>query len=71
MKNPLEQLAKWFDRATERQARHAAQRVSRRSVISTLGQAMVGALAVPLLPFDRSGEAYGAEPEERGVQEHH
>lgn len=62
MKNPLETLAKWFDRAAERQARHTAQRVSRRSVISTLGRAMVGALAVPLLPFDRSSEAYGAEP---------
>lgn len=62
MKNPFDRLATWFDRVGERQTRHTAQRVSRRSVISTLGQVMVGAVAVPLLPFDRSGEAYGAEP---------
>lgn len=62
MNNPFDKLTRWFDRIGERQTRRSAQRVSRRSVISTLGQAMVGALAVPLLPFDRSGAAYGAEP---------
>jgi len=62
VKNPLDLLAKWFDRAAERQTRHTAQRISRRSMISTVGKAMVGVLAVPLLPFDRSGEVHGAEP---------
>jgi methylamine dehydrogenase light chain len=61
VKNPFDLLAGWFDRAAERQARQAAQRISRRSILATLGQVMVGALAVPLLPFDRSGEAHGAE----------
>ena len=61
MKNPFDKFEAWFDRAAEKRARQSAQRVSRRSIVAMLGQAMVGALAVPLLPFDRSGEAFGAE----------
>lgn len=61
MKNPFDKFEAWFDRAAEQRARQSAQRISRRSIVAMLGQAMVGALAVPLLPFDRSGEAFGAE----------
>jgi len=35
--------------------------MGRRSVLATLGQIMVGAAAIPLLPFDRSGNASAAE----------
>ena len=62
MHNPFDKLEIWFDRATEKRARHSAQVISRRSLLAVLGQAMVGSLAIPLLPFDRSGEAQAAEP---------
>lgn len=51
----------WFDRWIERQARRTAQRTSRRSALATLGKAMVGGLALPVLPFDRSAHAAAAQ----------
>ena len=48
---------KWFDSVTEGSARHLARRLSRRSLLGSLGTALVGAAALPLLPVAR-----GAEP---------
>lgn len=50
----------WFDNLFEHQTRRAAQRVGRRSVLATLGKAMVGGMALPVLPFDRSAHAAAA-----------
>ena len=44
-----------LDEFTERAARRAARTVSRRSVVRRLGQFLVGAAAVPLLPVLRNG----------------
>ena len=50
----------WLDRFFEHQTRRAAQRTGRRSVLATLGKVMVGTMALPVLPFDRSAHAAGA-----------
>ncbi|AJG21870.1 methylamine dehydrogenase light chain [Cupriavidus basilensis] len=50
----------WMDRFFEHQTRRAAQRTGRRSVLATLGKVMVGTMALPVLPFDRSAHAAGA-----------
>ena len=50
----------WIDRFFEHQTRRAAQRTGRRSVLATLGKVMVGTMALPVLPFDRSAHAAGA-----------
>ncbi|EHP37920.1 amine dehydrogenase [Cupriavidus basilensis OR16] len=47
----------WIDRFFEHQTRRAAQRTGRRSVLATLGKVMVGTMALPVLPFDRSAHA--------------
>jgi methylamine dehydrogenase light chain len=57
VQNPFDRWLAWFDRAAEGGARRSAQRVGRRSVLSALGQGMVGAAVLPLLPFDRSHAA--------------
>ncbi|MFT3904769.1 MAG: methylamine dehydrogenase light chain [Steroidobacteraceae bacterium] len=58
----FEKLEIALDRTAERKARAQASSVGRRSFLSTLGKAMVGAAAVPMLPFDRFGEAQAAIP---------
>ena len=49
---------KWLDRFTERRVRRAAQLTSRRSAVAKVGAALVGSAVLPMLPFDRSGQAY-------------
>ncbi len=56
-------IAALFDNGTEAMTRFAAQRVGRRSVMTRIGQVMVGAAALPMLPFDRSGGRAHAEEE--------
>ena len=62
----------WFDRlahATEYTARGIARRTSRRGFIGTLGAAIVGSSALPLLPVARASSAGGggdAEPQSTG-----
>ncbi len=49
------------DRWLELSSRSLAQRTSRRGFLGTLGQALVGASVLPLLPIDRSSRAEAAE----------
>ena len=42
-----------FDRLLERSSRRCAQRISRRSLISMIGNAVVASAALPLLPVYR------------------
>ncbi len=52
----------WLDAAFEHSARAAAQRTSRRSALARIGRLLVGAsVALPVLPFDRSGHAATAQ----------
>lgn len=45
---------KWLDNWSERSSRRAAQQVSRRSSLVSIGRMLVGAaLTLPVLPFDR------------------
>jgi methylamine dehydrogenase light chain len=48
----------WLDRFTERRVRSAAQLTSRRSAVAKLGTVLVGGAVLPMLPFDRSNNAY-------------
>ena len=48
---------KIFDRLFEKQARHLAQRSSRRGLLKGLGGLLVGGAAVPLLPVSRAHAA--------------
>jgi methylamine dehydrogenase light chain len=54
-------LAALLDGKTERMTRFAAQQIGRRSVLTRVGQALVGAAVLPMLPFDRSGGRAHAE----------
>lgn len=65
MRNWLELVTGWLDRAAEGGARRSAQRIGRRNMLSTLGQVMVGAAVWPMLPFDRSGRAEAAEGDDK------
>ena len=47
---------KWLDRFIQRSARDLAQRSSRRSLLRSLGGALVGAASVPLLPVARAAD---------------
>ncbi len=51
---------RWFtnliDKLTERGVRRVAHSHGRRSLITRLGVALVGGAALPMLPFDRSGQ---------------
>ncbi len=53
-------LIDWFDRLAERRLRRVAHSHGRRSLITRLGVAMAGSAALPMLPFDRSGQFMGA-----------
>jgi methylamine dehydrogenase light chain len=60
----------WVDRLLERGARTLARRTSRRSFLTRLGGALVGAGTLPLLPVARAraaGDARVAAPDDRGV----
>ena len=46
-----------FDRLLERGSRRCAQRISRRSLISMIGNAVVASAALPLLPVYRKAQA--------------
>jgi methylamine dehydrogenase light chain len=49
---------KWLDDVIERSTRAAAQRTSRRGALARMGRLMLGsAIALPVLPFDRSAHA--------------
>src|SRR4051794_36270551 len=52
---------KWIDSIAEKSARAVARRTSRRSFAASVGAMLTGAALLPLLPFDRSGRALGAE----------
>ena len=53
----------WFDKFFERRSRSVAHNTSRRSAITRVGKLVVGtAFALPVLPFDRIGQAQAAEP---------
>ncbi len=52
---------KWLDRLTEVSARTMARRLSRRSVLASLGAVLVGASTVPLLPVARGADQSGAK----------
>lgn len=56
----MKRIQQWIDRFAEQGVRGAAQRTSRRSTLARLGTVMVGAAALPMLPFDRSGKAHAA-----------
>ena len=53
-------IQQWIDRFAERGVRHTAQMTSRRGALARLGALLVGTMAVPMLPFDRSGHAHAA-----------
>jgi methylamine dehydrogenase light chain len=50
----------WFDRMAEHSARSLAGRGSRRSVLATLVNVLVGTALLPLLPVERLGRANAA-----------
>ncbi len=62
----MRSLFEWFDRRTERSLRQVAHSHGRRSLITRLGVALVGGAALPMLPFDRSGQFMGAQAAEPG-----
>ena len=59
MSDPFSKLMGAFDRAAEGAARKSAQMIGRRSLLSSLGKMLVGGVALPMLPFDRSAHAQG------------
>ncbi len=54
----MKRIQEWIDRMAERRVRQAAQLTSRRGALARFGAVMVGTMAMPMLPFDRSGNAY-------------
>jgi methylamine dehydrogenase light chain len=48
-----------LDRLFETRARSLAKRTSRRSLLASLGQILMGASLMPLLPIDRTARAQG------------
>lgn len=54
-------MSNWVDGLMERLTRQTAGAVARRSAIAKMGKwAVVGAVGLPVLPFDRSGNAHAA-----------
>jgi methylamine dehydrogenase light chain len=56
----MNRLQDWIDAAFERKARRAARLVGRRALLARFGAFLVGAAVLPMLPFDRSGQARAA-----------
>jgi methylamine dehydrogenase light chain len=54
---------KWLDRITEKMSRRVAQNSSRRSFVSGLGTALVGAGMIPVLPVARAADAPSKQPD--------
>jgi len=55
-------LLKWFDRLAERGARGVARRASRRGFLTSVSRTLVAsAFVLPVLPYDRRGQAMAAE----------
>ena len=58
----------WFDTLSESATRKIATATSRRSSLLHIGKMLVGsAFVLPLLPFDRAGSAYAAEPKKSKI----
>jgi methylamine dehydrogenase light chain len=55
-------MMKFFDNLFETSARGVARRVSRRSSLAQLGQLLVGAALVPVLPLSRVAQATEHDP---------
>ncbi|MEE8079508.1 MAG: methylamine dehydrogenase light chain [Pseudomonadales bacterium] len=49
---------KWIDGFAERHVRRTAQLTGRRSALAKIGKVLIGGAVLPMLPFDRSGNAY-------------
>jgi methylamine dehydrogenase light chain len=49
---------KWVDRFAEQHVRRTARLTGRRSALAKIGRLLVGGAVLPMLPFDRSGNAY-------------
>ena len=62
----LSKLKDKLDSVAERSVRRQATNSGRRSFLAKAGQAMVGMAVVPMLPYDRFGEAAAAEFEQKG-----
>lgn len=62
----LSKLKDKLDSVAERSVRRQATNSGRRSFLAKAGQAMVGMTVVPMLPYDRFGEAAAAEFEQKG-----
>jgi amicyanin-dependent methylamine dehydrogenase small subunit len=57
----MKSLWSLVDRVTERRSRALAQRISRRSVLVSVGRTLVAAaFTLPVLPFDRTSQALAA-----------
>lgn len=56
----------FLDRFFEKKSRQIAQSSSRRGLLKTLGGALVGAAAVPLLPVARAAESNASKPQDIG-----
>ncbi len=54
-------LFKWLDKTTELASRQTARKTSRRSLITTLGAAVIGGSALPLLPVWRSNASASSD----------
>jgi methylamine dehydrogenase light chain len=57
-------LMDWVDRRTELVVRASAQNLGRRSILAKLGAMVVGAVALPMLPFERSVAGPATRPNE-------
>jgi methylamine dehydrogenase light chain len=57
----MKRIQQWIDQIAERRVRQAAQLTSRRGALARIGTVMVGTMALPMLPFDRSGRADAAQ----------
>ncbi len=62
----ITQLKDRFDSFGETAVRRQAVSKGRRSFVARMGQAMVGAAVLPMLPYDRFGEAQAAEKAPKG-----
>jgi methylamine dehydrogenase light chain len=65
----MKRIQGWIDGFAERRVRQTARLTSRRSALARLGTLMMGAaVALPMLPFDRSGKVYGQPAGQKDTQ---